>query len=363
MKRDNPTPSVKTALANNNSISKVATSSQSINSPKLEILKNDIEVVIPKKMDSVKVIYLKKAARLPKPAEPNKPRPSNPKRAVFHLNGNHKEFPELAAFEKVAFEVGQENTNYNEQIHDITWSDVKMDEGPSKGENYWMTLTHRNRVEKLVVYPVLEGKELDKAQNKYAEKYAEYQNLITKRNEAEKELMSQMEKKQAAYVLDLKKKQMEFEKERLRIISDMKTMQTNELASNFNVLSQSVRATRLFNISQFGIYNSDCPHPLPNGGSFNPIFVIGDSFVNPDCIYLVDHSRKTVYSFDKSRGFTLNYDPKSIYSVCVFQKNKLFICNKKTFAEAIESRTNKLNVTQLPESSENIVDFKKAIEI
>src|SRR5690606_20180061 len=115
--------------------------------------------------------------------------------------------PELQAFKNVIFEVGNENKNYSNELHEITWSNVKMSEGTQKGKNYLLTLTYRNRVEKLIVYPVLSGADFDKAQKVHEEKLANYQSLLEKRKAEEQRLMAEMQAKQAAYMAELKKKE------------------------------------------------------------------------------------------------------------------------------------------------------------
>ena len=333
-------------------------------SKKLLTLKEQIEVIIPKKIDSVKVVYVKKVERLPKYKEPRKPRVTEPtKRPTFQLAGSYDEFPELTAFNDVVFELGPENTNYTKDLLDITWSDVKISQGPIKGENYWLTLSYRNRVEKIIVYPTLRGKDLENANKQYTEKFAEYQQLVKKRNEDERFLLEQMESKQQTYLAELKKKQTEFEKEKQRVLVDYRMLQQNELASTFKNLSNQVRATRLFSVSQFGIYNSDCPHSFPAKATVVPIFIVDKGFISPQYIYLVDHSNRCVYTIAQKDGFTLNYDPANAYSLCVFTQNKLFICNKNTFDATIRAGSNKFSVTPLPEDATSIVDFKKSLEI
>ncbi|WP_317897333.1 OmpH family outer membrane protein [Aurantibacillus circumpalustris] len=335
------------------------------NSPKLVSLKNEIEKVIPKKIDSVKVIYTAKVNRLPKAKEPNKPVKSSPGRPTFNLDGNQDDFPELAVFNNVLFEVGSENKNYSKELHDITWSDVKVSQGPVKGKNYILTLSYRNRTEKLVVYPVLSGTDFEKAEKQYEQKLENYQALLEKRSAEEKRLMQEMATKQAAYLAEQKKKQEEYDKEKAALREKYNLTQQNELASNFNAMSLNVKATRLFRISQFGIFNSDCPHAVPNGNSIVPIFAINEKekFLTPDFIYLIDHSNKTVFALDQSSGFKLNYDPEKTYSICIFSKNKLFLCNKEAFKHSLREGSNRFLVNELSEKADNLADFKKAIEI
>ncbi len=334
------------------------------NNPKLQNLKNQIEVVIPKRIDSVKIVFTKKIDAVPKanaPAKINKPTPGRP---TFVLEGSYNEFPELAAFSNVIFEVGPENKNYYPQMHEITWSDVKVSEGPIKGKNYQLTLTYRKQVEKLVVYPTLKGADLEKAEKKYQQKFTEYQGLVEKRKAEEQRLMAEMEAKQKTYLADLKKKQDDYEKERIKLLVAFKQNEQNQLATSFNSMSMQTKATRIFNVSSFGIYNSDCPRSQPTGKTVEPMFVIdAETLINPDLIYMIDHKTKTVYNIAFNNGFKINYDPQNDYSICIFRQNKLFICTKNMFKATADKDSNKFTVNELPESEDNLVDFKKALEI
>jgi len=333
-------------------------------SPKLQILKDQIEVVIPKRIDSVKIVYTKKIDAVPKPKEPSKISKPTPGRPTFKLDGSYSEFPELAAFNDVVFEVGPENNNYRKEMHEITWTDVKVSEGPTKGKNYLLTLIYRKQVEKLIVYPVLSGNDLEKAEKKYQQKFKDYEGLVEKRNAEEKRLMAEMEAKQKAYLADLKKKQEEYEKEKVKLLVAIKQKQQNELATSFNNMSLQTKATRIFTVSSFGIYNSDCPHNQPSGRTVTPMFVVNDrTAINADIIYLIDHKTKAVYNIAFNDGFKINFEPQNEYTLCVFRHNKLYICTKNLFKEAVDKNSNKFTVNELPESSDNLGDFKKALEI
>lgn len=330
---------------------------------KLETLKQEIEIVLPKKIDSVKVVYTKKTDALPKAKEPAKPSKPTGK-PTFVIDGSKEEFPELAAFENVIFEIGDENTNYQKSFNDITWNDVKVSEGPQKGKNYLLTLTLRNRVEKLIVYPVLSGTDFEKANKKYQQKFSDYQALVEKRAADEKKLIAEMEAKQQVYMTQLKQKQEEYLQQQSLMQARMSQQSMNDLGNNFNGLSNQVRASRLFSISKFGIYNSDCAKPLPEGISVAPIFLLGENPIQPDMVYLVDHTANTVYNFSAADLYKkINYNPSGANSFVVFARNKMYLCNKTSFKESANKNVNKFTVSPLPDSSDNLIDFKKALEI
>lgn len=337
---------------------------QEFSNPKLQSLKNEFEKIIPKKIDSVKVVYTARAEKLPRAKEPAKPEKSTG-RPTFKLDGSNDEFPELAAFNGVLFEVGPENKNYSKELHEITWSDVKISQGPVKGKNYILNLSYRNRSEKLIVYPVLSGENFEKAQKIYEQKLETYQSLADKRQAEEKRLLAEMQTKQAAYLAEQKKKQEEYEKEKARLLARYNQAEQNEVAMNFNAMSLNIKASRIFTVSRFGVFNSDCPQPALEGTAVSPVFVLNkkEKIIFPDFIYLVDHQKRTVYNIDKQSGFRISYEPNSVYSICVFHKNKMYLCNKASFGKAMENNGNKFEVTPLPDSADNLVDFKKALEI
>lgn len=359
IRKDHATP-VKNSMDN-----KASQPSNQKNNAKLELLKQDIEHTIPKKLDSVQTVYAAHIKKLPKAKEPYKPVKYTPGKASFKLDGSYSDFPELSAFDNVIFEVGPENKNYSKEFHEITWSDIKVSQGPVKGKNYILHLIYRNRSEKLIVYPVLNDKDYTKAETAYLEQLDNYQALVEKRTNEEKRLVAEMQAKQAAYLAEQKKKQETLEREKAAMAAKYNVMEQNELASNFNAMSMKVKATRLFKIAQFGIFNSDCPHASPQDLSVSPLFVIQDKNkqIQPEFIYLVDHSQKTVYTLSPQNGYKLYYKPGTTYSICIFNKNKLFLCSKSSFQTTLENNSNTFTLVPLSENIDNLVDFKKAIEI
>lgn len=333
-------------------------------SVKVQLLEKEISVILPKKIDSVKTLYTQKIERLPVYKEPQKPNKPNKGRPSFKLDGSNDEFPELAAFNNVLFEVGPENKNYRKELHEITWSDVKISQGPDKGNNYILTLSFRNQTEKLVVYPVLEGRDYDKAVSLYSQKFNTYQSLSEKKQNDEKRLLAEMEAKQSAYLTEQKRKEDELRKEKARFVASSEALAKNELASNFNIMDNKTRATRLFSVSKFGIFNSDCPHSNSGNVNINPIFTEkNEKLISPDIVFLVDHSKKTVYQISSESSFRFQYSNTSEYSICLFSKNRLYLCTKNQFKQSSDKESNRFPVVALPDQIDNVSDFKKALEI
>ncbi len=334
------------------------------NTSKLVALQQEVNVIIPKKIDSIKVVYENKISRIPVPKEPLKPAQANKNRASFKLDGSTDEFPELAAFNNVLFEVGPENKNYRKEMHEITWSDVKVSPGPDRGKNYLLTLSYRSRSEKLIVYPVLQGSDYEKALEIYDQKLANYDALVEKRQKEEKRLVAEMEAKQRIYVAEQRKKEEELEKEKAKLLLNEDRIAKADLSANFNSLDNKTRATRLFSVSKFGIYNSDCPQPDIGTVPVVPVFTAtNEKIILADAVYLVDHNRKTVYQISRENSYRFAYSPNNTYSICIFTKNKLYLCKKEAFKETVDQGSTRFIVTTLPDGADNLPDFKKALEI
>jgi hypothetical protein len=333
---------------------------------KLENLKREIEVLIPKKIDSVKTIYHAKVEKLPKHKEPSRPSKPSAGRPSFKLDGSYDEFPELAAFNNVLFEVGPENKNYSKELHEITWSDVKISQGPVKGKNYALSLSYRNRTEKLIVYPVLQGDDYNKAEKDYEQKLTTYETLVQKKQNEEKRLLAEMQAKQAAYLQEQKRKEQEYKTEVVKWEANAERAEQANLAAEFNSLSATVKARRLFSVTKFGIYNSDCPLPKTDDKTTVPLFVLTEgkeNIIHPDLIYLVDHTNKTVYMFDSSGGFKINYNPGNDYSICLFNRNRMYLCDRATCKKTFGNEEKRFAATPLPDHANNLIEFKKALEI
>lgn len=327
---------------------------------KLETLKREIEVIIPKKIDSVKVVYTNRASALPKPKEPLKPRKASGKQ-TFNIDASTSDFPELKAFGNFVFELGDENKNYSAEMNEITWHDIKISEGPKKGVNYLLTLRYNQRVEKLIVYPVMTGNDLAKAQSYYQEKFEVYQASLQKRENTEIALRKEMEQKQQAYLAEQSKKKAEYEKAMI----EREKMKMDQLNKDFSSMGDQDKTTRVFAVAKFGIYNSDCPHFEPKSKPIAPVFTVNDKEkpLFPSSIFMINHTKNMVYTFPKENFGGIQYDQDASISFVVFAKNKIYFVKKEDAAESIGASSNKFKAVEITESSDNMAELRKAMEI
>ena len=326
-------------------------------SSKINSLQKQLDA-IPPKIEAEKIVYTKKVNQLSKVATPAKPTKATAGRPQFELDVNYKEFPELEAFKNAIFEVGVENKNYSSKLADITWSSAEVSEGPTKGKNYLLTLKLRERVEKLIVYPALTGADYDKALKAYESKFNDYKTAVAKREAEEKRLKEEFEIKQAAFAVEQKRLTDEMVKERIR----WKKEQEDELNRQFQSINNQEKVTRIFNVTSFGICNSDCPTSMPQGEKMNPIFIVdnNETFIRAEKTYLVCHSKNVVYNFYNP---PLSYDPKDIYSLCVLSNGKLYLCDKTQLGNCFTNKQNKIPVKEISADVNDSYELKKALGI
>jgi len=324
-------------------------------SPKAIELQKQIDA-IPPKIETEKIVYTKKVNQLPKANQPSKPVKAIAGRPQFELEVDYKEFPELEAFKNAVFEVGSENKNFNSKLADITWSSAEVSEGPIKGKNYLLTLKLRERVEKLIVYPALTGADYDNALKSYETKFSAYKELAAKREADEKKLKEEFEAKQAAYLADMKRLTEERVKENVRYWKE----QEEKLNEQYSSMGNQEKVMRIFQISRFNVFNSDCPNSMPKGASLNPIYVVNNKNIVPNIIFLVCHNQNLVYNLKYG---TLQFNPKDAYSLCLITNGKMFLCSKEEFSKCVTNNQNKIPLTELGTGINDAADLRKAIGI
>lgn len=325
---------------------KPAEHATAMETPKMKELQAQLDA-IPPKLESEKISYEKKVNQLPKAIVPNKPLKATNGRPQFKLDVNYKEFPELEAFKNAVFEIGTENKNYTSEFSKVTWNSAVIAEGPQKGKNYLLVLTKGNTIEKLIVYPALTGANYDNAIKAYESKFEDYKTAVVKREANEKKLKEEFEAKQIAYAAEQKRLNEEMTKEQIsaRIAMEKQLNQQTAAMNNYQ------KVTRVFQVSSFGYCNSDRPNAFPKDAVLHPIFVVneGKSFIQPSMIYLVSMDKNLVFNFDNSG---IAYNRNEEYSLCVFSKDRVFVCDKASFGRCLLSKDNKIPLKELGEDAD-----------
>lgn len=229
--------------------------------------------------------------------EPKKPEVAKKDKYTFNLEVDSKEYPELAVYKGVLFEVGNENKVFTKAMYDITWDEATIKEGDKKGENYLLTLTKSSKKIEIVVYPVFEGKNYESAMKNFQDKFTKYNAVLEKRKVAEKRIEEEYQLK----LIALKKQQEELERK-------WEQAQANQ----FKLMSTDEKVKRMFAVNSFGVYNCDKPSAYPKG-VLCTANLMNENNVKLMCYdaFLVDHEKNALFSYVKNPITRFSFNPQS----------------------------------------------------
>jgi hypothetical protein len=257
----------------------------------------EYKVIESQKVDTKKERELQIAA-LPKMIEkPKKPVQSKKEKYTFNIEVDPKEYPELAVYKGVLFEVGEENNSFNKAMYDITWDEAIIKDGVNKGENYLLTLKKSEKKYEIIVYPVFEGENYEKALNDFQGKFTKYTAALEKRKVDEKRIEDEYQ----SQLLALKKRQEELE---------LKWKQQEE--NQFKLMSTNEKVMRMFAVNSFGVYNCDKPSLYPQGVSCSANLT-NDNNNKLMCYdaYLVDRKINGLFNYTKNPITKFSFNPQS----------------------------------------------------
>lgn len=258
-------------------------------------------------------------AQLPVIQEPQKPAAAKKGRYTFNLDVDPKEFPELEVYKGLLFEVGDENTNFSRSMYDVSWDAAVIKEGPKKGENYVLELEKASKKTNLIVYPVLEGKNLEAAQKIYQEKFASYSGKLAKRKVEEEAIEAEYAQKMA------KIKAMQDELER-------KWKEREQ--DHFNQMSTEEKVMRVFTVNSFGVFNCDNPAVYPKGkkcvaalrSEAKAKLLVYES-------YLVDKGRNCLFTYVRNPVTNFSFNPTSGNILWTVDNGVLYYLQAEDFAK------------------------------
>ena len=257
-------------------------------------------------------------AALPKPtAEPKKPKQVKKGTYTFNLDVDSKEFPELAVYEGVLFEVGDENVSFNKSMYDITWDEAIIKDGTKKGENYNLTLKKLSKKYDLIVYPVFEGKNLETALKTFEDKFEKYKTTLDKRIASEKRIEADYQTK-----LAMVKKQQQ----------DLEARWKKQMDDQFRNMSTEEKVSRMFAINSFGVFNCDNPSVYPQGVKCS-VVIKGGKDRNLKCydVYLVDKQKNALFTFSKNPIATFSFNPQSVNMLWTVEDGVLYWLKPEQF--------------------------------
>lgn len=260
-----------------------------------------------------------------KPVEPKK---LNKKKYTFNIEVDPKEFPELALYKNVQFEVGEENKNFSSKMYKTTWESAALSE-KEKGISYNLSLTKGSEKHSFVVYPVFEGKSYEDAMKTFKGKFEQYQVKLQERQEQERKLREEYEAKLKQMKEEAAARQKQYEEQMKRW--------KEEQASREKVAKTEDEVLRVFYANRFGVYNCDSPQMYPKGEMIAAEFSNKDGArINTSRVYLAEKNRNAMFTYYAGSGSAyerFKYNP-SAKNMCwtITLDNKLAVYNYEDFA-------------------------------
>ncbi len=285
------------------------------------------------KTDSVEGPVNKKIEKLTKEVEKAKAKteqamrekPVEPKKLAeksqnLKIEVDEKEFPELALYKNLLFEIDKNDKTYKPELAKITWDAASVKKGKESG-TYILTFTKGQDDYSFLTRPVVAEKDFQKAKEVYERKFAEYEKTLVKRKD------------------DEAKKQKELEEEYARLNAEREA-QLAEIQKRVAAESQRIVASgqtrdiiyRSFMVSSFGIWNSDCPQSMPKGLMVSATFSDkNNKSIAMQSLFLVEKGKNAVYSYYSYDSFQFNPNVENIL-LGVTTDNKIAIFKQEDFA-------------------------------
>lgn len=227
-----------------------------------------------------------------------KPKKKSVGSICIKLETDSNEFPEFDGFKEMLFEIDETDKNFSEELAGIEWDDIKL---RKKEAVFELIFFKKFKKTILRTRPVFEGDAYNKALAKYW--------LLTK-NKMDS-LTNELDK-------------------RINTVSQF----NNEVNFSSNL---GFFVTRIFEINNFGIYNSDCPSRMPKGQLIAIEYLKKSDNLEKDTLklkqlYLVEENKNTLYTLSVKSSISYNPNNKSMLWG-VTTDDKLVIYKAKQFAK------------------------------
>ncbi|CAG5087618.1 hypothetical protein [Parvicella tangerina] len=197
------------------------------------------------------------------------------------LNFKSDQFPELKGYKNVLFEVTEENKDFDKSLAKQKWTDIELSK--SSGD-YIMTLFGSQKID-LLVRPVFTAIDMEDAQGNFEELFAAYDAAH------QHVLSSAREEMQEAY--------QSFKATEDSVINVINTT-INQMAWNSELDNKKSTVKRVFEVDNFGFWNSDCPQNLPKGQDVIPVFVNADEVKDTltfENLYIAEYDKNAFYTY------------------------------------------------------------------
>ncbi|MCT4581593.1 MAG: hypothetical protein N4A35_09265 [Flavobacteriales bacterium] len=259
--------------------------------------------------------------------EPVAPKKLINKEESFTLDIDKYEFPELASFGSVQFAPIKSSKNI-QYIYNTEWDDIQL-RPHHKAMTYELVLKNKTDVELVVAQPVYTGKDWEKAQHIYGNKYAKYVAILDQKEEKAQRLKEDYEEKKKRF--------------------DERDQLKNKAKEVISTVAVALAAP----IASFGVFNFDRPiinrpkMPSPPENSIalkaveQPLFLnTSNDTISFEKIYVIESKRNASFTYYLNKSNYFSYNPQSNISIIgIKEGQQLFLVNKASFKDAISNNS------------------------
>ena len=259
-----------------------------------------------------------------------KPILKNRENKQFVISFQKNRYPELEVFNKVIFEVSNENKSFDIRKTKSKWLDVEV-ERINKSTNYSITFLGSNEKYNVIAYPVLDSMDFQSASVTYNLLNEDFQKKLQQKRDKELKIES-IRKEQEDRYTKTRNNYRNYLKKYEKIYSDsMALVQMNQ--NRFEGLTNIVYRT--FQVQNFGIWNSDCPSSLPEGLLVSADFVNEQGeYIQPTSIFLVEKGRNMIFTYyDKNK---ISFDPSVENTFLLIKNNTIYWVDNEVFKKVKE---------------------------
>ena len=241
---------------------------------------------------------------------PVKPKKADPKSYSFDIKASAEDFPELAAYKGVWFQVDASDNSFNPKYTEITWDNAKLQRKTT--DTYVFKVSNSEESHSFIVHPVVDEKNYEAAMKKFDEKYSAYKKALDEQKAKEQKEKAEYQALMDQQALQAKTMQAQYEKQLLAYNAD------NGIENYFTV-------------KNFGVWNSDCPSNLPHGAEFVAHFTDNknDDLEGFD-VYMIEKGKNALFIYHPGHPFCYNPNRQN-FAWCVNEKNEVAILTPEEF--------------------------------
>ncbi|MDQ3108427.1 MAG: hypothetical protein M3R17_00905 [Bacteroidota bacterium] len=254
----------------------------------------------------------------------------------FVIGFEPAEFPELASYDGVRFQVNEDKTPYNREDKKIKWEDVSIERNRD-GVSYTVTFTHGPKTSTYVTDVVVNAEDYAAAKKVYDAKYAAYQSTLKAIND-----------KNASEDKALEAKLLNADAQRIfKNDTAMRAALARRQMANVSNAKEDM-VVREFIIQDFGVWNSDCPSSLPEGET---LFVkLLDSRTKKaleiNHVILVEKGKNAIYTYYAADLANFKFNPNAENLLWAVTKDgKLAVCSNDDLQNLVGKKQANLTMT------------------